>query len=976
MALATRTEMLKAVPGRSQCPGTWAAIYDARKKFDAYAAGNGAPDLSFEWIPRSHNAFADELCNAAMDNRAPNFSTLRMLPVPDRFAAPSAEELDSICRRCVSGSTGPTWRSMPLQLKVTWHAILARVSQWGPVALLLAPVVLLQRFGEQPFTRLQRMAATPQLIEMHYWNAAHEEEDHPPERQRRQTAFFDSAENMAAETSAKARKLEMVERMAAHSPSKAVKLLFGSPAASPEEATESARKKFTALHDEVPDGSLQMPCRLPDWIHADQLIAAVATRMARAAAPGVDGWTRELLLASFCKPTVPVFETLANAIARNSLPHWPAALLRSARVAAWSRPKKDHRIIGMTSCVTKAVWKLLTAQHMLHHRLAKNLGAFTAGGVLAIIRWANSAYERGEALFTGDVDDAYWNVDRKRLHDHLAEKNSPLTFIFRLCYASPAIALHGSLKYTCGKGLLPGCGGASILYAIDTSFDIMRGELSNPSKSAIFADDVTSTDAATFSQISAALAPKKLSKIAVLCKEPNRVPSEFAGSRVRAMRLLGGFVGDEAEASKLFSDCVLDKLSTMRDVVSQPGLSIQARWAMLRSLEAGIRWRFMATAPNITMHDSQRIDDLIADYVFKLLPRDAVPNHKSRTLLYIPLTSGGLGFVQFNLHAADLYAATTAMAVWPPVPVDQSGGLCARAVTVRTAYQVLREKFSAAAQDVLGPHEAKTRHDLSTPWFCISALTKHLRINDEAWGLQMANYLKCAVPYPTCGAASRHSLTFDHSMCCHKCGAPYRTPRHSGIISAFRSVASQFGIQCSENFFHALGVQPTGKRPDVIVYRAGRDLKPLVFDMSAPHQPTEHHFNSVVKQYAAKLHKYSAWKPDLIEFKPFIITPLGHLHPQTKSDIEGLDGVACRKGFSRECINRIKVALTNFEVYRRAALVMRSNCGTLDAHVAEPAQDPASDGEGDLYGESERPPVHHDRDDDDGAAIASPPPRL
>ena len=101
------------------------------------------------------------------------------------------------------------------------------------------------------------------------------------------------------------------------------------------------------------------PCKLPDWIRADQITTVVATRLARAAAPGTDGWTRELLMVSFCKPVLPVFETLINGLARNTLRPKAAALLRSARIAAWARPGKDHRIIGMTSAITKTAWKLL-----------------------------------------------------------------------------------------------------------------------------------------------------------------------------------------------------------------------------------------------------------------------------------------------------------------------------------------------------------------------------------------------------------------------------------------------------------------------------------------------------------------------------------------------------------------------------------------------------------------------------------------
>ena len=402
------------------------------------------------------------------------------------------------------------------------------------------------------------------------------------------------------------------------------------------------------------------------------------------------------------------------------------------------------------------------------------------------------------------------------------------------------------------------------------------------------------------------------------------------------MRLLGGYIGEADAAAGLFREEIREKLSRLSEVASEKRLTLQARWAMMRSCEAGIRWKFMATHPKITAECAEYVDAYIAREIFALLPKDATPTHKSRSLVYLPLATGGLGFLPFAQHADDLFRTTASMAVWPPLALTQENGALERAVTIRTVAVAMRDLLARPAVELLGSHEARVRADESTPWFLISAPVKCLRIRDDAWSLHMANYLRCEVPYPTCGGPCPHALSFDHSLCCHKCGAPYRKPRHSLVISTFRAVASAYGIQCSENFFGTLGVAPIAKRPDVIVYRNALDLKPLVLDMSTPHQAADHHFNAVSIRWQQKTHKYSEWKADLTEFRPFVVSPLALFESRTLTELDALAKLACRRGFARDCVNRIKVALVNFEPYRLASLRLRAASGSLHFNHPEP----------------------------------------
>ena len=205
-------------------------------------------------------------------------------------------------------------------------------------ALLLAPAVLLQRHGgETPYHRLQRMATLPHLIEQYFWHAAHG--DTPAE------SF--SATQAPTEASVPTAR---IERLAAQSPSRALRLLFGAPPSDSRDADVQSAVAQRFLRD---DGILidTPACRKPDWIGRGAIMKVTATQLARAASPGPDGWTREILAASFCKPTLALFEIMINDIAQSNVPQYVADLLRSARLAAWRKNPEttDQRVIGMTA---------------------------------------------------------------------------------------------------------------------------------------------------------------------------------------------------------------------------------------------------------------------------------------------------------------------------------------------------------------------------------------------------------------------------------------------------------------------------------------------------------------------------------------------------------------------------------------------------------------------------------------------------
>lgn len=920
MSLAERSEYVKAQPGRSHAPGTWLAIANLRKELDELLAARDLPtDLSFLWLPRRFNAFADHLCNAALDRKMPTFAGCATLQPPESFGEPGPAELAAISERAIRGTLRSPWRSIAQAHKRLWHSALATICSWehAELALPLAAAVLLQRHGAAPSEHFQRISSQPAYVKQLFWHAAQPPDDEP---------------QAAHAASTPETRWERINNMAAHKPAKAVRMLDEQPAASPTDAAASVKARLDKPHQQLPD----VPAKPPTWIKVETVIAAVA-RSPRAVAPGPDGWTRETFLMSFCRPTAPLFERIINGMARDCLSPWLAALIRAVRLACWLKGKtRDHRIVGMSSTLAKTVWRILTAQHIATHNLGKSQALFTKGGIFGVVRWVHESFLAGKPIIMDDVVDAYWSVDRTREFMILVNSHSPLALMFRMIYGTPAACSHGPLHlYFCGAGIIPGCGGASLLFAIDMHATLHSVDA--PTQMALYADDVTTTSIAKRAAVCAALAPRKLAKTVALHKDGAHVlPEDLRHFWRPAARVLGGYVGEVEAAAALLLEDIQARLAKIDKIINATDnqLTPQSKFAMMRSIELSIRWKWMATHPSITCRVAEFVDERLVRAISSLCVAGTHLNHKSRSLITTPSATGGLGVVSFALQGPTLYDIASTQAPWPPQKIECEDGHVKRGMSSKQIGDALLEALPLPTEEI-GVHELNARSDKSTPWFKIVPVVKYLAIEPAAWRLALTNFLRCDLAYPTCGA---HDPTYDASQTCHRCGGPYRFARHQAVLHAIQRSCSRFGILASEQFGLGLGVTPRDKRPDLIIYRSIVDQPPLVIDVSVPHVATYHDYNAPLKAWNAKQDKYDTWKSDVVEFTPFIISTFAHIHPRTLEKLHTLSTVACNRGFVQDCISRVKVALANFEIYRRKALLVRLAAGTLasDPALEEP----------------------------------------
>ena len=277
-----------------------------------------------------------------------------------------------------------------------------------------------------------------------------------------------------------------------------------------------------------------------------------------------------------------------------------------------------------------------------------------------------------------DVVDAYRAVQRRQLAAHPSAVNSPLAHIFHLAYSAPAACTLGGTTHYSRAGIIPGCGGGSILFAIETQRHIKPAMFTDPRISAIYADDVTVVGRETYDAAVCAYDPKELAKLRILAPEGTATDEERPYVK-KATRLLGAYIGETPEATALFREDVNERLEKLSKVI-RSSLNCQTKWALLRTIELGLRWKFAATNHSITTSIAASVDDALAAAVFALA--DGTPNHKSRTLIYLPIASGGLGFAAYAMHGATLFNAAAARATWPPRQLEnEEDGVIEQAIT-------------------------------------------------------------------------------------------------------------------------------------------------------------------------------------------------------------------------------------------------------------------------------------------------------
>jgi hypothetical protein len=789
-----------------------------------------------------------------------------------------------------------TWRRLPPDALPLWRRVLNRLSTWNDdislAAIFVAPAVLLRRTSKNIVGHLSRCLMSDGALEECF---VQELDDNP-----------DRWDPENEQTSTVAPVEQVLRHMARECPAKAVRAMeqkvtadFSQPPA------QAALKQMFPDHD---DPVLLEPMEVVNdaqcFVGAAYIIATAVRRTRKAAAPGLNGWTRELVITGFSgEGPATSLERVVNSIRRNDLPAVLRGLCRVGRVAGWIKDpdKGKYRFVGVTDYLVKLSWKVCLSR-VSKSILSPSQLMFVRGGALNGIRWVQQQLQNGRAVIFSDISDAYPRTSRKTLAQVIANEPllNPIRALFSLSYGAPfrfvySVGTQVLQEFLVDDGVIPGCAGAALLFALATS-NIRHDEMR------MFADDValacepTHTEQAwtTLQQLTAQW-PLAKSKTFIIGGQLRGIPT------VPAARYLGAYVGSTQAASALMIKGFAD-ITTIGRSVFRLAVPFQIKFAMLNVLVQRVAWRFGATEPSITEAAADNLDDILAEWLSTLAKAPLTP--LARRQSYLSCATGGVGWPCFAEDGKSLFEEFSATL---PHAGDRTKVLAARQQRHREAFMRLS-----------GLTEGRMRELATTgdPVHSVLPFSKSLTINDDAYALALELKFrlqsKRSISCPE-WSSRPDGLVMDHFLCCRTCTASLWLARHNAVLRAILRVCSKFDVHGGSNFAAVFGtVEGDGRIPDAMFWRSSGGV--IVIDLSIVHVSASSRWargeNAALARVRQKLAKYDGWRDDIgITVSPLVITTTATIPPEAHKVLENIASEAPHTGMLRELRNQMLVAL-------------------------------------------------------------------
>jgi chemotaxis protein histidine kinase CheA len=892
-ALATAIQAYETVlaqPGRSPQHRLWKRIAAIRAQIPAGCA------LQFEWLPRAANTKADHICTSLLRGTVAAPGAVQATPAPATIEMTNAV-FEQIAARALEGKLGRNIRSIPPRLTVLWRAVVEGVVAWSPAALFLAPLVLLQKAGPPLRARLLKYVSCPSLVRMAFAAAAAGSD--PPEEAR------------------KTDRRVIIEKLAAIAPGKALKAIRPSeppvdlqaPAAraaatAKVHATPATIEEVSAERAAIPMNPARLPATSPE------LIATIVKRdLAHAASPGPDGWTRELLLASFSAASKDAFAAIVNGWLgeKSILPPVVDALARASAVVAWKKPAANGlRVVGMTGALAKAAWKIAIATYFSTRAPPRNNAAFAPAGAANGVKAVNAWIAEGRDVLVGDVVDAYYATRREQVISKIA--GTAVAPLARWVYGGVTPLCVGGGLFSADEGLLPGCAGAALLFAIASEVD---------DEAVLFADDIAAP-ADVFPRVAAKLAERgfEVSKI-------RRVNATEGG------KYLGAAVGGKDAALEVLRG-VLSKVRNDFSLIEGAGISRQGMWAMFRALVRGIIWNLALAAPAVVSEIAGEFDEFLWLCVLRFARVTAeAANDMSRRLFAAPHSATGLALPVFAIDHALMNKLLFDAASWPPRPPNRATDR-----EIRTAVRTATVEHKKGLLQTL-PRAFVEMHTDEHDWLGIPNIHRSLRIGDDAWINAFRERLYLSDPkfalHKKCGSTEHDR---DHWFACHRCwGCGWFTRRHNVVQEAFRQAARATAILTSAAFRSVYDHDTSHEIvPDLIVFDG--DV-PTVIDFSIAHQSARsaqlHQGDVAMKRAKEKEAKYANWRPGDANVMGLVVTTRYTMHHTASKLLVKIAKGTGREAFVMEAKAQMKVALINFEAFRVRRAVNYVHVGVASA---------------------------------------------
>ena len=784
-------------------------------------------DVKYLWVPRAQNKEADELANAALDNREPN-PAVRSVSI----TTVDINDLDEIVRRLREKRLA-TLRSIPQSLLQTYKATIQHILR------------TFQNFNPGALSRI--IMCLPHLLSLGRSTIMNNDDhrtvrDHLRHLQNdgylRHAIIQFRDKLRASEHEPPRPSSEHAQRLATFLKRGLFAKVLQDDDVFPADPADAPRLQ-QQLSDLFPQGELPEPlqCDHPQPVTVSELLVGIK-KLRRGKAPGITGWTKELLSPAVLDmpDDVPhMFADFFSAACNDHLDESVRDLFLQGVLLPLCYKSKASKVrpVIMLDTLTKVSWHVVLSSCPADELNSTSQTTSRSGGCQLAIAAIQSALNEDRIIVSMDAVNAYNTVSRHAAFEFLRRNRDTMKRLFPLVnmfYARASVAtwFNGSMpvfSVTITIGSRQGC--VSGLHILEwATASVNRRHRQHITQ---VADDVTIIGDHTRVQDvirDYATVGQRLDgpKMRILCSEARKAEAStlFPPDKVTttATRILGGVVTPKGttDFSTVRREISL-KMEKYRKIADLP-LNVQQRWLTL--LNTTFYPAFYVENGGEIAHDiAGLIDDIamstflkIFDFEGKLSPDELQTLHLQ---LHTPIEDGGLGLVPFtavieHLHRqrADRVAEyVQSFGLTPPPP--PTGSKKFQTLTSAWAHY-WTERFVPINKHVR-PVQAMRSAPLCRYASFLEALpaNAYTRFTDDQFIFAVRHRLKLLEPWPlNCNhpdyddalkkrlrqaTCSRREFT-DHMQSCTTCTKHLFHRRHEAIIRTVRRVCSFHGYDC------------------------------------------------------------------------------------------------------------------------------------------------------------------------------------
>jgi hypothetical protein len=455
------------------------------------------PSGRLRWVHRTLNLLAIEEAQALETDRAAAvpvsarvlsvFGMNSELTVTTPLSVITPQDIFQAATR----SRRNTWRALPTHLSSLWREVLIQVAtiempyDTRNAIMIAAPMIFLDKQcvpkQEELHTRLLTLVSSPQT-------AIAEEV----------SGFLSRPilhHNNAPTDLSRLRKTKMLISIGAER--KALDIITRSEGTA--EMTDAVAAEISTL---FPKRKVKIETdpplleSLPETADAEDIRAATF-KLARGAAPGVDAWTRELLLPMFMEASAARDQLVAliNNIRLGVLSPDEASFLNSSTLVALRKPNGKLRPIVLGSLFLKLAWKMLLSKISPHSHLhpSQVLGRRPCERA---IHHAQRRLRIGDTLLFLDAKNAFGEVTRAAIFKKLmaSPELHSLIPLFNLCYRQSSTLLAQGRTFIMDEGVRQGCAAAPFFFHLALSLALEQLDADLRKSVHCVADDVLISD--------------------------------------------------------------------------------------------------------------------------------------------------------------------------------------------------------------------------------------------------------------------------------------------------------------------------------------------------------------------------------------------------------------------------------------------------------------------------------------------------